>query len=1125
MALAKYAAFEVLSAHLERNTLARTAARDVVFNRTAHRHAFQYDPKPGFLYVRSRAISSRCNDNFDDFPADEIKQSYLSFVGKPVFVNHNNENHRRARGVCIAAALHEDTNPDGSPDTWVEVLMEVDAIHFPKLAEAILKGHIDRTSMGTDVAYSICSFCGNKATTPLEYCAHIPKLKGKRIRRTTASGEKQDILVREICHGLKFFENSLLVEDPADPTAFFLGVDASQVEAGLQATAVGRDSRPSQYATSLANGEKLRLGHCKYCNSQIAWAKSKAGKWYPCEVRSKVDMEYGLDHNVKRAAPWEPHRCQRDMEEDEGWGGGRTEPHADLLLTESLQTMSRMSLQKAASLLAEADATDMSGTVDTTGTGSACPASNTVHPSGVTNTEHHCPACGWPVWVGYRGYIEPHEPVRHRKKKKKRPGQWIDGYHASLEVTATRAFITAKLDYTTPSGGSFRNQRRFHITWNTSPDPKDWGGPVYLDQEEWDPEAATALVEANGVRVTSDWEWVPLPGIYRAEGQWDRTASLIRASALIEEAKRMDAVAAIEDVYRRHPMHTEAYGEVVAPPKVDTLRDSICPVCGEEESFDGDKCMVCGYMKPPDQFMDPDLDKARNVDLRQENGDNMVPAQETPAVAGGQLECDNCGSAYDGVADADPLNKDTGDEYGSTPDNNFGQDPVERKTDPNNAAKPDPDPDKDPAKMPRLPKPEKSPDAADVEDAAKPDKGEKQPTDTKTKPKAGDDCPNCGKGKLQPKGDAKGGGDAFVPPTGDDEKQDDQQDKDEAEDADDKDGEGKKKPPWMKDKKSSALSRAANLLRSVEADEQKENSMRPALAALVEQQKVLVAQERQITGLRGAVAFIAEAAGLNEHPTVVAALADDESLFTTADANNPAQPIPDPPAEAPEETTDQALAPAGKDSPESVGESPVNSTAPAATTSVDAVGGTVADEALDLNEHDVTKPVAGTEGPRPLNEVKIETEQRIGPWQGNDPNPAFPLQGPFAERARTTGAEEPEPQAVMQSEGRTIASLRLARLRIQAGIADTADDLTLGSTISMDEDVSDEAIQTEIDTLSKVLQTSAAAQQRQPVSRNLVPQARTASVNRTVPSIASDEVTIPMQTVASGPTEDEFLFE
>jgi hypothetical protein len=233
--LTKFASFGIIDKFEIPSQTSRSVLR-----RMAHRVEFDYEPRPGFLYVRSRAISSRCNDNFDEFPADEIKVSYRTFVGKPVFVNHHNDNHRRARGVIIDAKLHEDRAPDGSPDTWCEVLMEVDAVRFPKLAKAILAGHIDRTSMGTDVAFSKCSFCGNKATTPLEYCSHIPALKGKRIVRTTASGKKEGILVREICYGLKFFENSLLVEEPADPTAYFLGVEAGPGVVGPTAVKVAQ---------------------------------------------------------------------------------------------------------------------------------------------------------------------------------------------------------------------------------------------------------------------------------------------------------------------------------------------------------------------------------------------------------------------------------------------------------------------------------------------------------------------------------------------------------------------------------------------------------------------------------------------------------------------------------------------------------------------------------------------------------------------------------------------------------------------------------------------------------------------------------------------------------------------
>jgi hypothetical protein len=212
----KYAALEMLDAWRQ-----PTAGG---ISRLAHRVAFHYDPRPGYLYVRSRMISSRTNDNHDTFPAGEIEKGYTTFLGKPVFVNHNNANHRRARGVIVAVALHRDRTRDGSPDTWVEGLMEVDAVRFPKLAKAILEGRVNRTSMGVDVDWSTCSACGNKATSPAEYCKHLPAMKGRKIRQRNAkTGKVEERLIHEICAGLSFFENSLLVEDPADPSAFLLG--------------------------------------------------------------------------------------------------------------------------------------------------------------------------------------------------------------------------------------------------------------------------------------------------------------------------------------------------------------------------------------------------------------------------------------------------------------------------------------------------------------------------------------------------------------------------------------------------------------------------------------------------------------------------------------------------------------------------------------------------------------------------------------------------------------------------------------------------------------------------------------------------------------------------------------
>lgn len=224
--LRKFATATIISAEIaQRNALGLVKA--------SHRAVFNYEPRPGFLYVRSRMISSRCNDNHDEFPAEDIKASWKTAIGKPAFVNHHNEDHRRMRGVIIDAVLHEDVLPTSEPDTWIEALHEVDAVRFPKLAQAIISGRINRTSMGCDVGFSVCSACGNKASTPAEYCEHIPRMKGKILYRHTASGKREGHLIREICHKLSFFENSFLVEDPADPTAVVTGID----DRGLKTTA------------------------------------------------------------------------------------------------------------------------------------------------------------------------------------------------------------------------------------------------------------------------------------------------------------------------------------------------------------------------------------------------------------------------------------------------------------------------------------------------------------------------------------------------------------------------------------------------------------------------------------------------------------------------------------------------------------------------------------------------------------------------------------------------------------------------------------------------------------------------------------------------------------------------
>lgn len=491
MAFTKYADSRILAA-------ATNGGRSYVsrLGRTAHRAQFDYEKRPGYLYVRSRAISSRANLNSDLFPADEIKASWQTFIGKPVFVNHANDDHRRARGVIIDAALHEDRNPNGTPDTWVEVLMEVDAIRFPKLAEAIINGNVDRTSMGVDVERSVCTKCGNVAYTPLDYCACIRYSKGQTFRKQTSTGY-DDIVIAERCEGLAFFENSLLVEEPADPTAAVLGVE-------------GEGMMPKVAKTA----------------APVSW------EGHP---------EWSTGPNVK-TCPIDGNQAVISMGTDPG-----PDPYTIWTLA-------------CGHSVAQADY--RSGQLRIV----PAPEQTPTFPSDI-------PGVQAPSLVSARRRV------------------------ASRQVTAgVKCYLTAKMQYDSARPGTQLHQQYWSITWNTSPDPADWGGPERIEGSEWDPDTANALVAAHGVTVTTPWEWNQF-GFYRATGDWDRSV-----------------IASLH----------HGYGETTAPPEVDTLRQQACPVCGtESQAFNGSVCSVCGYTTPPEIMQPPDTGLAQRVDLRQDQQESQ----------------------------------------------------------------------------------------------------------------------------------------------------------------------------------------------------------------------------------------------------------------------------------------------------------------------------------------------------------------------------------------------------------------------------------------------------------------------------------------------------------------------
>lgn len=269
--------------------------------------------------------------------------------------------------------------------------------------------------------------------------------------------------------------------------------------------------------------------------------------------------------------------------------------------------------------------------------------------------------------------------------------------------------------------------------------------------------------------------------------------------------------------------------------------------------------------------------------------------------------------------------------------------------------------------------------------------------------------------------------------------------------------------------------------------------------------KAVAAQQTVIDALRADNARLAALVELRGIETdYIARMAgitpEIDAIRATADVNNPASPVPDPASEGPSETTEQAATPEARDDAQNLGETPG---------SVAGVPAESTDLALNPGESlptspfgqmtDVTAPVAGTETHVPNDQTRIETDVRVG--NPDDPNPAFPW---------TLSAKD--------ARERTLASLRLARLRIAAGLAE-GEDIIVASAIESEAGLSNDLINNEIAVLSNVSKAAA----RQPRPGNLVP--RSASAERTVPSLVGDAAPSITATAAMDDTADADLFD
>ncbi len=174
-----------------------------------------------YFYTRSRAVSAYekhgLNDNGDGFEHVELASRFPTFIGAGRYLDHANDDPKKTFGIIVDAVYHQDAG-------WVEVFSIYERgipkdDHHPmssdELIDGIKTGKITDVSMGCLVSEAICTLCGNKATTPWEYCGHVLLYKGLPVMN-----DKSEVRIAgEINRGVTFFELSDITTVGADRDA------------------------------------------------------------------------------------------------------------------------------------------------------------------------------------------------------------------------------------------------------------------------------------------------------------------------------------------------------------------------------------------------------------------------------------------------------------------------------------------------------------------------------------------------------------------------------------------------------------------------------------------------------------------------------------------------------------------------------------------------------------------------------------------------------------------------------------------------------------------------------------------------------------------------------------------
>ena len=113
---------------------------------------------PNSLYVECFAIKAdETNDNGDHFTKNELRKATDTFVGVPVFTNHQNTDVEKARGTVVHSWWDDSKN-------GIMIVARVDAEAYPQLARGIKQKYVAGTSMGASRGHDLVSMADGSKT-------------------------------------------------------------------------------------------------------------------------------------------------------------------------------------------------------------------------------------------------------------------------------------------------------------------------------------------------------------------------------------------------------------------------------------------------------------------------------------------------------------------------------------------------------------------------------------------------------------------------------------------------------------------------------------------------------------------------------------------------------------------------------------------------------------------------------------------------------------------------------------------------------------------------------------------------------------------------------------------------